>query len=144
MTVPTEAHAAAFAAAERLAPAPSKPADSTPEAWIRHFAATGLAAHVAFRAALPTLKPDSEPGSRPELGYLVGMAVYATSAAAALSADSPAEAAELIYNLTPEAGALNGEWEDWLDETLAAHGINAADIDPDLNPSDYADRVVTE
>ncbi len=46
-------------------------------------------------------------------------------------------AAEVIWNLTPELGALNGEWEEWLVDTLDEHGINPADIDPDYEAADF-------
>lgn len=128
-----------FDAAHRLAPTPDTPEEATRANWIRHYAALAVAAHVAFRAALRTIGPNPEPGSRPDLGYLIAIAVASTAAAAALA--DPGNAPELIYNLTPEAGALNGEDLDWLDETLVAYGINPADIDPDLDPADFAAEV---
>jgi hypothetical protein len=126
-----------FEVAERLAPVPYDPGQSTRDAWIRHFAALGLAAHVAFRAALGRLSDGPKEDWRPDLGYLAEIGVAATAAAAALVADSPEEAPSLIYSLTPEAGALNGEWMDWLYDVLEARGINPAHIDPNLNATDF-------
>lgn len=127
----------AFAAAERLAPVPYDRDKATHEAWLRHYVALGLAAHVAFVDALPPLGSKPEPGSCPDLGYLVTIATSATAAAVAL--DTPAESvAEELWELTPEAGALNGEWEEWLTDRADDLGINPADIDHRLDAADFA------
>lgn len=120
-----------FDTAHRLAPTPTRPDQATRANWIRHYAAQALAAHVAFHTALRTIPRNPEPNSRPDLGHLIAIAVASTTAAAALA--DPGNAPDLIWDLTPEAGALNGEYLDWLDDTLTVHGINPADIDPDLD-----------
>lgn len=136
MTATTTETETPFDAAERLAPTPTAHEDATRDAWIRHHAATALAAYATFRAEVRNIPPNPVPGSRPELGYLMLAATSATAAAAALT-DRTDDAPGLIWDLTPECGALNGEWEDWLTETLVRHGISPGLIDPDLNPADF-------
>jgi hypothetical protein len=126
----------AFDAAERLAPQPETREEATTEAWLRHYAAQAMAAHAAFRDALPPMWPSPDMESRPELGYLVTIGVASTTAAIALST-RPADVAGLIWDLTPEAGALNGEYVDWLADLLDHHGINPADIERHYNAADF-------
>ncbi len=121
-----------FAAAERLAPVPATREEATTDAWVRHYAALSLAAFTEFTRSLPQ---GAAGGSRPDLGHLVGLAVAAMSAAHALSTTSRRPRG--LWDLTPEAGALNGEWEEWLADTLDAHGINPADINPEYNAADF-------
>lgn len=123
----------AFAAADRLAPAPEKREAATAEQWLKHYAALAMAAHAAFRDALPAL------GAAPtgDLGYLVTIGTAATAAAVALSMP-PATAAALIWELTPELGALNGEYVDWLADLLDTLGINPADIERHYDAADFA------
>jgi hypothetical protein len=126
----------AFAAAERLAPEPASRDTATVEAWTRHYAALALAAHSAFDAALRTVPRDPEPGSRPDIGYLIAIAVASTATAVALTA-TPDEVAHALWDFTPEAGALNGEYVDWLAETLDGLGVNPADLYPAFNGADF-------
>jgi hypothetical protein len=126
----------AFDAAERVAPEPTDRDTATVDQWVLHYCALALAAHTAFRDALRSLSPTPEGGSRPDLGYLVTVAVSATAAAIALTTP-PAEVAGVLWDYTPEAGALNGEYLDWLDETLDRLGINPADIDHHLDTADF-------
>jgi hypothetical protein len=128
---------AAFLAAERLAPGPTSRDEATTEGWSRHFAALGLAACVAFYDALPLLGSKPLPGSRPELGYFAMVSASATAATVALTA-AREDVTGLIWDLTPEAGALNGEWVEWLTETLDRLGVNPADIDHRLAAADFA------
>lgn len=121
--------------AETIAPAPTERAGHR-EDWARHFAALGLAAHAAFRDQMPTIPRNPVMGSRPELGPLILLAVSATAAACALL--TPAEqVADKLWNLTPELGALNGEYEYWLAKTLASLGVNPADLYPWFNSADF-------
>jgi hypothetical protein len=122
-----------------LAPLPATREDATRHAWVQHYAATALAAYATLRVECRTIAPNPEAGSRPDIGYLSLLANAATSAAVALlgAIDAPG----LIWDLTPEAGALNGEWEEWLAEILVRYGINPGDIDPNLNPADFAEAV---
>ena len=140
MSDETSAHPA-LDAAERLAPVPETRDEATKRAWVRHYAALGLAAWVEFRRTLPPLGSESAPGSRPELGYLAEIGVAATAAVCALTLAGDADMGGLLWDLTPEAGALNGEWEDYLIGMLAGMGINPADIDPALNAADFAEAV---
>lgn len=126
----------AFTAAERLAPEPVSRDAAAAETWTRHYAALALAAHTAFHAATRTIGRNPEPGSRPDLGYLITIAVASTAAAVALTA-TPDEVAYALWDFTPEAGALNGEYEQWLVETLDNLGVNPADIDPRYNGDDF-------
>ncbi len=126
-----------FNVADRLAPAPPTAEEATPAAWVRHYAATALAAHYVFRKSLGRQDPGNPvSATRPDLGLLVTIGTSATAAAVALLNDRET-AAEIIWNLTPELGALNGEWEEWLVATLDEHGINPADIDPDYEAADF-------
>ncbi|WP_229401936.1 hypothetical protein [Micromonospora okii] len=122
-----------------LAPQPDTRETATREAWVRHYAALALAAYAEQRAGFRNLPRNPAPGSRPDLGRLGLIATSALTAAAALV--DPDDAPALIWDLTPEAGALNGEWEDWLADTLVRHGINPAAVDPDLDPADFAKAV---
>src|SRR5688572_15075336 len=102
----TAEHAARlFAVADKLAPAPqSRDADSA-QKWVTHYAARALAAHSAFRAA--TRVKAGQPGSRPDFGYLMEIATAATAAAVAFDVHDRHEAADELWDLTPELGALN-------------------------------------
>ncbi|HEY9372889.1 hypothetical protein [Streptomyces sp.] len=122
--------------AERIAPAPATREDATRNAWVRHYAAQALACWATFRAEIDTLPRNPKPGSRPDIGYLALAAVSSTTAAVALTEDPDTPA--LIWDLTPEAGALNGEYVEWLTDLLVQHGINPGHIDPDLDPADFA------
>ena len=110
---------------------------------MRH-AAQALAAYATFRAEVRSLQPGQP---RPDLGYLILAAVASTTAVAALVAPDAyhpgddynhADTPNLIWDLTPEAGALNGEYEEWLAEVLVSYGINPGEVDPDLDPADFA------
>src|ERR1700753_1461032 len=94
-----------FTAADLLAPVPDE--YGTVEDWMRHHAATARAACTMFR-----LQHDHDPGLMAPLG------VASLHAAVALSSVHRGPLAQELYDLTPEAGALNGEWEEWLTETL--------------------------
>lgn len=116
----------AFEVVGRLAPRPeSREADSTD--WARHYAALALGAHGVAREAVGGLPPNPGKGSRPDIGSLTTIAVSATAAAAALLGD-PEEVAKLLWELTPEAGNLNGEDVDWLADNLDGLGVNPADL----------------
>ncbi|GAA4439560.1 hypothetical protein [Phytohabitans houttuyneae] len=116
----------AFALAERVAPRPDS-RDVPASDWARHHAALALAAHGVAREAVAGLPPNPGKGSRPDLGYLTALAVSSTAAAAALLGD-PAEISKLLWELTPEAGNLNGEDVDWLADNLDGLGVNPADL----------------
>ncbi len=131
MTTSTETP---FKAAKRLAPQPESRTAPVSD-WARHFAAHALAAHAEFREQLFGLPPNPGPGSRPELGYLSAMAISSTAAAAALmTSDAPS----LLWDLTPELGALNGEYVDWLADMLAGLGVNPAHIYRWYDEADFA------
>ncbi len=132
MTDPYEA----FNVADRLAPLPESRDQATPMVWVRHYAATALAAHYVFRKSLPSLREDYKPGSRPDLGLLSATATSATAAAVALL-NNVEVAAGTLWDLTPELGALNGEWEEWLVAVLDRLGVNPADINPYYEAADF-------
>lgn len=127
-------------AALTLAPTPEPGADVTADTWIRHYAALALAAYATNRIECRNLPPNPQPGSRPDIGYLALLGSSATAAAAALMYTED-YAPEVIWGLTPEVGAFNGEWEEWLADVLVRRGINPADIDPDLDPADFTPAV---
>lgn len=135
----------AFNAAHRLAPKPESRETATVEQWVRYHAATALAAYADFDEALKTLPRNPERGSRPDIGYLVMIGSSATAAALALVAPAGNVAGHL-WDLSPDAGALNGEYVDWLTTTLDGLGINPADIDPEFNAADFrsASQPITE
>lgn len=124
-------------AAERIAPTPANRDDATRHAWVRHYAAQALACWATFRAGIRDLTPNPEPGSRPDLGYLALAAVSSTTATVALMGSDLSR----VWDLTPELGALNGEYEEWLTDVLVRYGINPGHIDPDLNPADFEQAV---
>lgn len=138
---PAAAHSAAippepglFERAHVLAPQPDE--DGTVDDWVRHYAAEALAAHAVFRSMLPSVSHNPVPGSRPELGYVIHQAHAATAAAVALTTPTD-QVARKLWDLTPEAGALNGEYLEWLEDTLDGLGINPGDIDPAYNTADF-------
>jgi hypothetical protein len=115
-----------FEAAERLAPTPDE--NATVDDWVRHYAATAFAAWATFR------KQIGQRGGG--LGYLSLIGTSATAAAIALTV--PRErVSHRLWELTPEAGALNGEWEEWLTGTLDRLGINPADINDEYVARDF-------
>lgn len=126
----------AFEVAERIAPVPATRDEACTEAWLQHYVALALAAHTAFHDALPILGSKPVPGSRPDLGYLIDIATAATATAVALSTP-PDEVGTLLWDLTPESGALNGEYLDWLTQRADALGINPADLDHRLDAADF-------
>ncbi len=132
-----------FHAAQRLAPEPGNRDDATVEAWIRHWAARAAAANVAFRRALPSITATRDVAgqivARPELGYLAELGTAATAVVIALNNHENYERgiATALWDLYPELGALNGEWTGYIDDVLDQHGINPADIDPDLAAEDF-------
>ena len=114
--------------AEVIAPIPAT-RDAHVRDWIRHYAALGLGAYSAFQDLLA----DPELHSADTIGYLTLVGQTATAAAAALLDPRP----WIQWDLTPEAGALNGEWEQWLTATLDDLGINPADLDDRYRPADF-------
>jgi hypothetical protein len=115
--------------ADSLAPCPTARDEATTKAWTRYHAALALAAHAAAHRLL---------GKDPVMfGALTLVAVSATAAAIALTT-TPDEVARELWELTPECGALNGEWSAWLVETLDRLGVNPADVDPDYSAADFS------
>jgi hypothetical protein len=117
--------------AEALAPRPEDECVA-PEVWARYWIATGLAADTAFRWVL---RQPSSPLRGERMAYLSLLAVAAMSAAVPLV--DIENHRDLLWSLTPECGALNGEWSEWLTDALDGLGINPADIDPDLRATDF-------
>jgi hypothetical protein len=113
--------------AAEIAPVPE--ADDDAFEWVRHYACQAMAANAAFRSLMG--------GDRAaELAYLSMLGTAATAATVALSMPDET-AARMIWELTPEAGALNGEWVDHLADVLVAQDINPADLYPWFNPDDF-------
>lgn len=109
--------------ANEIAPVPDE--NGTRDEWMRHYAAQAAAAWAAFYQAIH--EPMTGEG-RPELGYL--SLVATSSVAAVLGLDSPADdLPRLLWEYTPEAGALNGEWDHYIALVLDRLGINPADLD---------------
>lgn len=125
-----------FKVAARLAPVPSE--SGTVEDWVRHHTAHALAAWTVFDRETKFLHGHPTHGGRPEIGYLAALGVASTHAAVALSSVHRGPIATELYDLTPEAGALNGEWEEWLTDALDRLGINPADINDEYVASDFA------
>ncbi len=124
-----------YAAVERahdIAPPPNMEEEATTETWMRYYVAQALATYTAFRDAVGTVEKDPVPGSRPDM---VSLAVASTAAAVAI--DGSPDVAAKLWELTPEHGALNGEWEDWLIERAVHLGINPAHINHYLDPADF-------
>lgn len=119
--------------AHDLAPVPETRDQATRDVWVRHYAAEALAAFAGFHAVTRDVRRGDD---RPDIGYLISLAVASMTAAFALStadSDLPGQ----LWDLTPEAGALNGEWEEWLTATLDRLGVNPADIDDRYTAGDF-------
>jgi hypothetical protein len=128
-----------FNAADRLAPVPDSRDTATRDAWVRYYAAQALAALAVLNDECRNLPPNPAPGSRPDIGYL-GMLAQA-SMAAAVAFLGPLDAPARVWDLSPELGALNGEWEEWLTDVLVRYGVNPGHIDPAYNPADFTPAV---
>ncbi len=129
----------ALEVAPRIAPFPYDEAAATSEALLRHYVAQAIAAYAMFRDALGDLSGRE---SRPDLGWLVTLAGTSTAAALALDCARegehlPGNVARRIWSLTPEAGSLNGDHEDWLFDRADQLGINPADLNRHLNAGDF-------
>ncbi len=126
-----------FEAADRLAPVPAR-RDAPVDDWVRHHAATALAAWAVFHAECRNIPRNPEPGSRPDIGYLAALGAASTHAAVALNTHAAAEpSTQRLWDLTPEAGALNGESEEWVVAVLDELGVNPADINPAYVAADF-------
>jgi hypothetical protein len=109
--------------AHELAPTPGE--HGTRDDWMRHYVAQALAAFAGFYVVTHDVQRGD---SRPEIGYLA--IIGHTSVAAVLGLDAPAdELTRVLWEHTPEGGALNGEWEQYIVDTLDRLGVNPADID---------------
>lgn len=118
--------------AAELAPVPDR-SDADPKLWVRHYAAQAMAAHAAFR-----LVERIDPG--PNLGYLALLGTAATAVVVAIM--EPAEVvSHALWDVTPEAGDLNGNWIGFLADTLEAHNINPADLYPWFEAKDFTSPV---
>jgi hypothetical protein len=126
-----------FDVANQLAPEPLTRDDATAQKWSTHYAARALAAHSAFRAATRSAFTSGQPASRPDFGYLTEIATAATAAAIAFDTGDRHEAADELWDYTPELGALNGEYIDWLADALVDAGINPADLHPWYSAADF-------
>lgn len=123
-----------FEVAETLAPLPER--DAAPDQWARHFLALSFAAYADLYRTVRELPRLPRPGSRPDIGHLSVLGHTALAAAVALT-HTEDSAGPAIWDLTPEAGALNGEWEEWLVKQLDLRGINPADINPAYEAGDF-------
>lgn len=115
--------------AHELAPTPGE--DGTRDDWIRCYAAQALAAFAGFYQVTHEVRRGD---SRPEIGYLALIGHTSVSACIALDHASSDHASAVDVSLalwehTPEGGALNGEWEQYIIDTLDRLGVNPADID---------------
>lgn len=122
-----------FEVAHRLAPVPNE--SGTTEDWIRFHAAQALAAWTVFDRDVKHLLGHPTQGGRPEIGYLAGLGVASTHAA--VTPACPDETPAILWQLTPEAGALNGELEGWIVDMLDRLGINPADINDQYVAADF-------
>lgn len=123
--------------AARVAPLPERREDATVDVWVRYFAALALAAHAGFAEMLHEVEKldENTPSPPGTLALLINLAVAAQSAVIALQ--ETGEEAGAIWDLTPELGALNGEWEGYLASTLDGLGVNPADLDPRYVAADF-------
>lgn len=124
-----------FDIASHLAPIPDE--HGTVDDWVRHHAAQALAAWTVFDREVRFYVGHPTQGDHPEIGYLSMLGVASTHAAVALSSVHRGPIATELYDLTPEMGALNGEWEEWLTDRLDALGINPADINDEYIAGDF-------
>ena len=124
-----------FHAAAKIAPEPADRDNATREAWIRHYAALALASWVVFHDVITRRNTNPQPDDLPDISFLA--VIGSSSTAAAIALTHPDDAPTLIWDYTPEAGALNGEFEDWLEDVLVRHGINPAHIDHRRDAGDF-------
>lgn len=120
-----------FATAERLAPVPAE--NGTVDDWVRYHAAQSFAAWAQFR--IDERQPVADRSA--DLGLLAMLGTASLHAAVALSSIHRGPVPQELYDLTPEAGAMNGEWEEWLTDRLDSLGINPADIHPEYVAADF-------
>ncbi|GAA0550083.1 hypothetical protein GCM10010172_35200 [Paractinoplanes ferrugineus] len=111
-----------------LAPVPDGDTDNTAP-WVRHYAATAMAAWAAFRLAERT-----DPG--PQLGFLALLGTAATAVITALSVTSE-DAPRALWELNADGGEMNGESIEHLADVLEHHGINPADLYPWFEAGDF-------
>lgn len=117
--------------AHHLAPTPDE--NGTRDEWIRHYAAQALAAFAGFHTVTHEVRRGDD---RPEIGYLA--IIGHTSVAAVLGLDAIGKhLTGLLWEYTPEGGALNGEWEQYIVGVLDHQGINPADIDDRYRAGDF-------
>ncbi len=149
----------ALEVAAEIAPFPYDEAEATSEALLRHYVAQAIAAWDGFHDGLAqTFGEQEDPNraaafaERPELGLLATLAVASTAAAVAIDSarkgydryDRAGFLARKLWVLTPEAGSLNGEHEEWLFELADQLGINPADLNRHLNPLDFRSALSLE
>lgn len=126
-----------------IAPQPKTEAEATTEAWLRHYAVRAQSLYAAYRVTMdaffksPTGSEEyhrlgRQMGTQVESALAHQMVAYLLATTAALPGAD--ERAQGIWDLTPELGALNGEWEDQLAGLLGGLGIDWDGISPD--PSD--------
>ncbi|MFF0378788.1 hypothetical protein [Actinoplanes missouriensis] len=113
--------------ATELAPTPGT-RDADRADWIRHYAAQAFAAHAAFR--------DQAGQGGADLGYLALIGDASLSAAVALSY-AGGDQTTVLWDLSYDGGALNGEPTEWLVKVLDRLGINPADIDDRYRAGDF-------
>lgn len=129
----TDTQTEPLAVAELLAPVPTSRDSATHDDWLRHYAATALAAHATFLREMRHIPKDG-PG-RPELGYLAALSATAVGAVVALTEEH--DVAGYLYDATPGYGANNGEDMERITAVLDRLGINPADIDPRYQLADF-------
>lgn len=123
--------------AHTIAPTPGE--HGTREEWMRHYAAQAMAAFAGFYQVTHEPRTGDD---RPEIGYLALLSE--ASVAACIAIDHPTsdlsgavDVARLLWEHTPDGGALNGEWEECIVDTLDRHGINPADVNERYTASDF-------
>jgi hypothetical protein len=117
--------------AHTIAPTPGE--HGTRDEWMRHYAAQALAAFAGFYQITHEARRGD---NRPEIGYLAILGSTSVAAVIALDA-SHTEQTRVLWELNPDGGALNGEWEQYLTDVLDSLGINPADLDERYTASDF-------
>jgi hypothetical protein len=118
--------------AHTIAPTPGE--HGTRDDWMRHYAAQAMAAFSGFYDVTHEPRTGSD---RPEIGYLAIIGSTSVAAVIAIHAPSKHEQTRSLWDLNPDGGALNGEWEEYLTDVLDGLGINPADLNERYTATDF-------
>ncbi|MDD4866197.1 MAG: hypothetical protein PHQ28_03425 [Mycobacterium sp.] len=131
---------------EDVAPFPASRGDFIAENLLRWYAARAASHHAATRETCHRVIADGPSKAVAQQMHRNTEAGGANLAAALLlhlimakAPDLAAEAADLLWAVTPEHGALNGEWEDVAYALLRRHGVAEGHVVIAADPIDLTE-----